>query len=600
MAFQSSNEIQLDKLLTGNRDQLGKLLALSFPIKKDDSRQDITTEELVQLLHKTANGQPSTLADHIEQNLKPTESLLPKDYSILKFIDRLFLTLTQQNTLDNKISTLLNKLAAPSACCFLQDSNWLWNTDHILHTSITAIHKFSIGWHSGKSKAADRFYPKLEQLITEISQATDTNSTDLAAKKLLGFFDNEHKRTEKLEERLRAAEAGSLRAQHAQQKSTRLLNQNLAGKQLPTDISQFIKTHWRDSLISLLIQFGTKSPEWNKAQQVTESLINSFEQTNNSEDKQQAVYAMIAGINDDLRKLTVSLSHDESRLNHELDTIDQYHLSILKGEAPRCEPFELIDNTNPLNISNAKVSSSLLAKTELFSEGQWFIHDNADNSPSRIKLMTKLPDIQQVLFSNRLGIKAEQYGLEEFAYKLSTKSLTPIRLSAEPRASAMMLITQLFENYDTRKRKVTDLKAELKKAKEIAKKKALKEADALRSPKTIKPELKKPPANINVDERVLYDKLSKLLTNLNIGNKIIFRDKEGNTETCKLAVKLQSTGKYIFINNAGLKKYELSYINLLNQLITEKAKLVEEKTTQDLTNTDPLTQVVNRLRQKDA
>ena len=347
-------------------------------------------------------------------------------------------------------------------------------------------------------------------------------------------------------------------------------------------------------MILLLIQNGEDSKLWKKAQQVTTNLVNSLQATGGDEDKQQAAYGHIAGLTDDIRELLVSLSHNQALLEENIALIEEQHLNILKGGEPEYHPFDLVDNTNPLNTTNTKVSKTLIDKVTQFGEGQWFIH-KGDNEITRIKLIVKMDDVQQLLFGNRFGIKAAQFGFEEFALKLSTKNILPIRLSAEPQATSMKLIGKLFEKYDAKRKKVSELKAELAR-KEAAKEKALSEAKSLeetqQNPVVVIPEKEE----IVSGENMSYEDASAALDAMDIGSRIKFAADTSNPDLCKLAVKLQSTGKYIFVDKSGIKKHELSYTNLLNQLITGSAEIIGSTQTRD----DTLELVVKSLRNDNA
>ena len=71
-----------------------------------------------------------------------------------------------------------------------------------------------------------------------------------------------------------------------------------------------------------------------------------------------------------------------------------------------------------------------------------------------------------------------------------------------------------------------------------------------------------------------------------------FTDEFGETARCKLAVKMKSSGRYIFVNTAGIKDRELQRDELIEHLMNGSASIVNLGVQFE----DTLAQVVSSLR----
>jgi len=619
MASDNLNNLTLDTMLAGDCEQLLRLLATCYPAPNHESRHPITPDQLIELIDSiepqpaTADKAFASIVDRVHQLIEPVEYIADPYYSLLVFTDKLFMTLDQLGKLDNAFQAPLSSLKPYVAKKIIQDPNFIFNIEHPFHIALSAIHQHAIGWQTSEGRVSDKFLPKVSDLIQQLANAGDDSDIALVCNEVISFFNQNQTRLDKLENRLRDAEFGALRAKYAQQKTARLINQKLGGKQLPDSVSKFLKTHWRESLILIVIQLGTNSTQWVEAEKATASLIDSFQPIDHDNEKRQAVFELIEGLSDKLRELTLSLSHDSTLQEQALADIEALHLNILKGEALEYSPFELIDNANPLNVANTKVSSSLLDQVAKIREGQWFISFNEDNNASRMKLILKLEDIQQLLFCNQQGMKSAQLGFEEFAYRLSSKAIKPIRLTAQPRGCATTLITKLFESHQQKINAAAE-KIEQARLKALAEAEALEQAKATLEQDRNEPiekvdaahnekakentqtvsdiSVQSPPPSDDYEQR--YKNATEEIAKLTLQARVSFIDDEGEEELCKLAVRLKSTGKYIFVDRAGMKKHEINENQLLNWLIDQRACVIDYGSNFD----DSLSNVVNSLRKK--
>ena len=145
--------------------------------------------------------------------------------------------------------------------------------------------------------------------------------------------------------------------------------------------------------------------------------------------KNTRLYRIVEDLPDELRELLLPLEHSQPATEEALEAIADAHLGLISGEAPECEPFALLDVDD--SGMGAPVSKALLKRVGALHEGQWFTFTEGEGEASaRIKLVPKLSDVGQLLFTNRNGVKALEKRFDEFAYFMASSAVTPLPATA--------------------------------------------------------------------------------------------------------------------------------------------------------------------------
>ena len=584
--------LDINSLLAGDWEQCQALLLYSYP--GQGHQQSISNEHLSQLLNRIEIDSNKSLLDCLQPHLEAVEGISAEQFSILKFTDKLFNNYLINCRLDPNIAQQL-KLLRPKAADSLLQQQLPWSEKALAAKLLSSIYQHTIGCQQSLGKAAERF----TQQLTDILKADYTPKEIQIALKV--FFEKERVRVRKLEQRLCDVELGTLHAKHASLLSAKTLNQNMAGKKLPFVISQFLQGPWRESMRLTIISDGRSSDNWQRLLRLTETLIWSFQPFDQADaEYRQHVYDSISEISEQLREVAVGLHHS-SKLDEELANIEAEHLKILKGEELEYQTFQLIDNSDPLLSSQVSMSKALIKSATAFEEGQWFI-DHVDGEEKHIKLSLKIIQAQQLLFTNFLGIKAAQYSFEEFAYRLSSKIIIPIK-SADPfKATGEKMLDHLLKRQQQQQQKAASDAALEKEAmrqqelsRQAAREKALQEAKA-HSEAQKAARLKAQQEAEKIQAKKAHEKqqheATGQLDKLTIGGIIIFYDAEHQGEQCKLAAVIQSSGDHIFVNRQGIKHQSLNKQQLAEKLIDGTAKLIDYGSNFDNT----LETVVNNLR----
>ncbi|MEE8058309.1 MAG: DUF1631 family protein [Pseudomonadales bacterium] len=594
-----SEDILLDinSLLAGEWDQCQSLLIHSYPAPIDENRKPISNDQLLNILNRHPVNIDDYLIESIQSQLEPVETLSPESFSILKFVDQLFDNYVKNSKLHTDINSELKRLRAMVAASLL-NKKLPWLDEQSPIRALNLILQHSIGWQPELGRAAERFLNKLTSLINRLSNISCRDELTTTINELKVFFDTEQQRIRKLEKRLRDAEIGALHAKHAHQFSARILNQQMAGKKLPASIAAFLHGPWRESMRLLIINNGKDSKQWHRLLRLTETLVWSFQPL--TEDTRQYVYNSISELSEELREVTIGLHHS-SKLDDELSIIEKEHLKVLKGEPLEYANFELIDNTDPLVNTQASISSNLLHRVASFNEGQWFIY-KTESGQNRIKLTIKISQAKQLLFTNFIGIKVEQYSFEEFAYLLSSKIVIPVKTKDLFRATGEKILSTLLDHHQSQQTQVASNRAieeeiirQQNRAREEARKKALKEAKAFAKDQQkarLKAEQEEQKRQQRQAKEQQIQSISTSLEQFQLGGRVVFQSETGEDQLCRLAAIIQSSGNYIFVDRSGIKQHTLNKAQLAVKLTDGSARIIDQGSNFD----NALEKVVDNLR----
>jgi Protein of unknown function (DUF1631) len=592
----------LDTLLNGDWQQCQSLLMHCYPQHNSDDRKAIDEQRVVIMLRQQPPQHPQALIEYIQSQLESVETISASAFALLRFVDQLFENYTRNSKLHPQISATLNNFRSVAAINLLEAQR-PWLNSNAATNIFGLIAEQTTGWQPELGRAAQRFYTDFHHLIQAVAKSDIDNTVDLsqAIQALAAFFDKEQQRVRRLEKRLIDTETGALLAKHAQQLSARSLNQQMAGKKLPTAIIRFLQGPWRESMRLLIISEGKDSDPWRKILRLSETLIWCLQPIAAEDaERRQHVYQSITEITDQLKDATVGLHHS-SKLEDEIFTVEGELLKVLKGQPLDYANFDLIDSTNPLISTQASISNVLLAKAAAFEPSQWFIHFNGEQQ-NRIKLTAKLGEAQQLLFSNFLGMKAGQYSFDEFAYLLSTKVIVPITTKDPFKATAEKMLTTLYNRYlqqqdhiASEREKQLAAEKELRLARQQAREKALQEAKEFA---ILQQQARQQAAQHDKEKRQRQqqqqqlDNISDQLKRFQLDGRVVFQHDDNKKLLCKLAAVIQSTGDYIFVDQSGVKRYTLSRQQLADRLMQGSAKIIDHGS--NFENT--LEQVVNNLR----
>ena len=525
----------------------------------------------------------------------------------------------RQSGLHENFLAALEPLAR--ALATLPATQWIGSDRHPLWRLLELLQCSGAGYEPELGRAGAKLLSDLQALLAPLAGG-DWAAVLTAVEKQ---WQQEQARLQRLEQRLIDSEHGLLRSRRAQQQAARALNRELAGKRLPPAILTYLHDAWYRELQWCLLQFGEDSAEWHRRVALTARLVQSLQDPCGDPEQLQHLYALVPEVGAQLRETLSAHAPAAAVLEQQLALIEKHHLALLKGSVVPTQACTLIASDDPWADATTTVSSDLVRQAAVLECGSWFLLRDGE-SERRIKLALKMDDTAQLLFVNRVGLKALQKSFEEFAYMLAIDAAVPLPATDHARAALRQLLQQLLQRglqqqraredqqaraeevlrraqeqqrlaaAEVERRRAAEVKARaeaaaLAAAQEQAAAQARAEAEQLarEQEQQRRREAQERQAG-DADQRARLARQNATL--LAIGNWVELHDDVGGVQRLKLAVKLPSSGKLIFVDREGMRQAEFERDAFAAKLLEGSARVLDAGPQFE----DTLARVVGSLR----
>ncbi len=577
-----------------------------------DIEPTLDRRELVDLLAGMDTGTRSESISEARHTTYPDACPAPEDMAVLMSVDDCFKLVTKLVDIEPDVRCKILSVIPRVAIELLEHPQLpLAGPSPSLLTILDLLIAACIGWAPDLGRAGENLLEEIDR-VTTLLRRDSTEPEEIRAD-LESFLDRENRRIEKLEERLIASETGRLRSRKTRSTAAHLINETMADRKLTAPVIAFLQGPWYDSLQLLGLKHGLDGQEWIRARKMTETIILTFQpiQTGDDESRhmqEQQLYRIIENIPSEIRDLLVSLEHDANRTNEALSIIENEYVKVLSGEDLEYAGFTPLPADDESFTHRPAVSRVLMRRVDSLETGQWFTFGESSEDPDRkpairIKLILKLQDIQQLLFTNRNGMKALEKSFDELAYLLSAGVIRPLNYRDAFSSTFTTFYHGLITRLETDRRIAAEEEAEIQRV-EASRLKALEEARALalareeaerrRQEKKREQRLREAQEVASLEEnQAKVEQVTETVRSLNIGAWLKLPDPGGKLEQCKLAVRLSSTDKMIFVSRTGQKIGEYTSEQLV-QLLVAGQGVVEDT---GVEFEDTLAAVVSRLRQ---
>ena len=304
-----------------------------------------------------------------------------------------------------------------------------------------------------------------------------------------------------------------------------------------------------------------------------------------------------------MKELLVALEHNTHATESALKTLENEQVTIVSGISPEYVEFESIPSES--TEVHSTVSRVLLRKVQELTPGQWFSYTDGDQV-QLIKLVLKLDDVKQLLFTNRNGMKVMQKSFDEFAYYISSHVVRVINPEAAFSSTFKTYYQGMIDELKKHRQLINDRKAEvdrLDEERKQAQKKALAEAQKLvidkeeaeqaRAAALKAAQLEHAKAEASKLENAdRLEEFTQVVASLAAGAEVFLPNAHGEKQICKLAVKIAVADKFIFVDRDGMKAGDYNAEQLVQLLVAGQAELGKSGVEFE----DTLASVVSKLR----
>ncbi|MCH7742195.1 MAG: DUF1631 family protein [Proteobacteria bacterium] len=577
-------------------------------IKAKNSGACTDRDQLIQLLRNITEEQLATDADLITlvAESDPDSKLSDGNMAVLHAVNDCVKLISKLIDVEREINLKLRILEPELACQLLQTPHLpLEAPEHSILEVLDLLVTASVGWAPDLGRSGEQLYDKVSEIVASV-RTGNKNYEEIEAN-LRAFMDKVQKRTDKLEERLIAAETGVIRSRKSKIATAQMINKETDKKKLTLPIVEFLHGPWYDSIQLLALTRGFDSEEWFRAVKMTETIIWTYQPIELEDEEalqkeKQRLYRIIEHIPAEIRELLVALEHKSDSAEEALQNIEHEHVMVISGQKLEYADFSPIETGEEVFNQSTSVSRILLKKVSKLTPGQWFTFEESDVS-IRIKLILKLEDVKQLLFTNRNGMKALEKSFDALAYYLSARVIKPLTHKNVFSSTFATYYQSLVEIFEKDRNQAAEDRVEADRAEAIqeaavaqAKASALAKEEAIREQQEREREERLTHAREESLKEENKDKVKELTASviaLNVGAWLKLPGADGVTETCKLAVKITAADKMIFVNHAGVKVGEYSTEQLV-QLLVAGEGVIEDG---GVEFEDALVQVVTKLRQ---
>lgn len=547
---------------------------------------------------------PGTLTGLIRLN-QPQWQLDELSLAILSSVDDCTTMIFRITQMAPEVDHQFRRVLPVLAATLLQTPSLPLTKDPVFLMILDVLNQGMVGWTEGLGAGSNKLQATFENAIDQLLMP----ETDLDAlyAEVLAFMTKESDKIRRLEERLTALETGLVRSKQAKVLAANLINKSAHEKLVTESLANFLRGPWYDSLQLLANEKGVESEEWQRAEALTATLVWTYQpiesDAKDTAKEKQRLYNLIEHLPAEVRELLVALAHNTAGVDTALDSLEVDHANIVSGLTPEFIEFELIESE--ASASQSTVSRVLLRKVTGLKTGQWFSHTEGDKI-QLIKLVMKLDDVNQLLFTNRNGMKVMQKSFDEFAYDLSSRAVSSINPDAAFSSTICTYYQGLVDELHKHRKLIAERKSEVdrldedrkkaqQKAQQEAKKLRLDKEDAERSrlqalkASTLASARAEAEKSENSD---LVAEFTTVVASLSTGAVVHLPNALGEKQECTLAVRITAANKLIFVDRNGMKAGDYQCQQLVELLVAGKAELGD----QSVEIEDTLAAVVTKLR----
>lgn len=533
-----------------------------------------------------------------------------------KFID----FLSKYLQLAPAIHSTLEQHKALLLAHLLEAPELMLSPDSALAYFVNTLSKFAAGWFEGLEKSPQALLKRCQNLIA-ISAECGYETARVEAQQAEQKYEQETLKAERLANRLLDSESGKARVRRAEHMVITLLNDTIAGSSLPPDLLAFLQGPWLDELRLLLIREGVESKLWLSWKRLLGTLAWVFKEDMNEQETQrlyQISPSLVQEFEASLKQVNPNASE---QFNSVLNELEQAQICLLKKTRPELIKAQRLNRPDEREDISTTVSRQLIEKIHTLEVRQWFSFNTEQGHNIRCQLIAHLPDSSQLLFINYYGQKALLKDAADLAACWSLKLLQAIPSgNIYDKAFNEFLLTykESYLNQAKAYLEQENLALEVAKAKKqqrqqeilrqqeseerakVAAEETRKQAQALalkrqQEEETLKLKLQQEAEVKAVQEAREKSRMMKLLVDsINIGAWLELPDKNQQLVKAKLAVKMNSTRKFIFVDGVGVKVAEYIREELIDLFMNGQANLLEQSSKFE----DRLAQVVRGLRKE--
>ncbi len=559
----------------------GELMRASAPDtpSADIESQQQSRHELARALAEASLQAEGSLTELCERWIEQHDYFDRLLANSLVFIERICTQWSGQSGLEDAVRKALLKRRFVFAALLIDQPEFILDPSHPVAQLLNFVEQLFAGWESAQGPApgfVSRAFDTLQTLLDD-DHVLQREQQERTLDQVRSEWQREQKRRQVLEQRLTDSELGQDLSLRAEALVALRLNAVASHFQLPGLVIDFLQGAWQDSMLLACRQHGSESKQYRDMHVLCDRVVFAFREIE-SELQRQKLFGFAAALSTEVGQRLGSLDSDPVRRTAVMANFDNALQDILRGKELERQPWPVLQVSQHLGSTSAESDSEALTAeaTRLMQQlgSRWFRRGDR-----LCKALIYLPWQQAILWSDFAGRKVLIEPLADVLADAARGALTAEASAVPLYAVARRVGLRTVQAYLDQKVLAAERFAAEKVQRETARQKAQAEAAAIvlaRETAQARADEEKAEAARQMQQAELdSEALAELqllqaareqIDAIHLGGSVQIR-KNGEMVNGKLAVRLNATGKLIFVNDLGLKLEEILRDDAVQRLL---------------------------------
>ncbi|MFL0801728.1 MAG: DUF1631 family protein [Agarilytica sp.] len=309
------------------------------------SQTQAAAGELMQLLSRIQH-MPALMDNRVAINVRSLLNQLQQqngvqakigqvDDQVMNLVNMLFDFILEDRNLAAPMKALISRMQIPIIKVAVADKSFFTKGGHVARRLLNEMATAAIGWTGDQENCAnDPLFKKIESIVRTLIEQFETDLsifsellTDFTA-----FLEKEKKRAAVMERRTIDAEDGKAKAEVARTTVELEVELRTTGVALPQVVTGLIKDAWSNVLFVTALKYGYDSDEWHTQLSVLEDLVGSV-QPPQSLDQRQKLIKLVPGLVKQLRSGLDTISYNPFEMSDLFKSLEKVHIACIRGRA---------------------------------------------------------------------------------------------------------------------------------------------------------------------------------------------------------------------------------------------------------------------------
>ncbi len=373
----------------------------------------------------------------------------------IDIIAMMFDYILDDKSVPNTMRALIGRLQIPVLKVALMDKEFFSKKSHPARQLLNRLAATAMEWNEDQGND-DPLYQKISGIVQTILDEfeTDISLFETVLEDFEDFLKHEEERAEVRAERSAKVMEGQEKLDVAKSTTLEEIEPRLNTEDSSEFVRDFVVNHWKNLLFITCARQGKGSDAWNQAVATMDDLIWSVKPKHTIEDRKRLVAmqpVLLGNLRAGMERLSIPATerdnfiaqlvhaHGRTAINRDVIASDNETEIEVTGEEASAEPQNSTPTPaaddpptgkttarNTASDSPAKVAKDTPREAPVITDeasnqvrqlttGTWMEFRGADGKPVRAKLSWISPITNTYLFTNRKGLKAGNYALEELA-----------------------------------------------------------------------------------------------------------------------------------------------------------------------------------------